>query len=149
MTHRLVTMEQSSISPPCTVGTAQAVFLSAWHFPSPSTLQRGRKKSRTWGQAHTVTLPSLGVQPACGEEHTPQLTPEGWSQPAEGAGLTALPRHFEGRGYGQADMTVAHTYLVSLRAVLTTPLCQNCPWLNSTAVTGVPGGELHILTHIL
>lgn len=95
MTHRLVTMEQSSISPPCTVGTAQAVFLSAWHFPSPTTLQRGRKKkklkSRTWGQAHTVTLPSLGVQPACRGEH---LAPKGWSQPTEGAGLTALPGHF-------------------------------------------------------
>lgn len=50
---------------------------------------------------------------------------------------------------GQAEVRISYPYVMSLRTILTTSLCQICPWLNSTAVTGVTGSELHILTHTL
>lgn len=55
-----------------------------------------------------------------------------------------------GRGQGQAEVRVTYLDPTLLRTILTAPLRRiPCPRLNSAAVAGVTGGELHISTHIL
>lgn len=114
-------MEQSSIPPPHAVGTAPAVFLSAWHIPSPSTSKTGREKFQRAGSGpHHGPAPCLG----CSLCQRPVL--------AVGEGQ----RHGQGAlQEGLWAAGVAHTYLVALGAVLTTvlttPLYQNHPWLKS------------------
>lgn len=66
MTHQLITMEQSSISPPCAVGTALVLFLSSWLFPLPLAIKERKARQEIIQKAGSdlpsATLPLIAVQ---------------------------------------------------------------------------------------